>query len=380
MTYIIRQLNVTDINELQQFFIKAYGNETIFQDREFLRWYFGGINFKNGSKLNCFAAINNQGEIVSHLGGIVCELMLDGHPIHFFWAVNAYTIPEYRKMGMGSRIATMLMKKYDAFGVIGFSLKTAKFYESQDVNLFSFKQFHRYILNFDERSFEVLEKIGTDLVKARQLFKIIKKSPPNTHEHENTNLVYITSENIRNYSIGYNIEEKAVILRDMDYLKWRFIDNPYTKYQWIAYVLKNQILAYLVVRREQLIPMSYYATRIVDIYGCDDYIKILISQVITQAHEQGDIFLDFSAFGIHYDKILKDLKFRCVKNNNVCLFPQVTSPIENRPNQEYIGLYSSVYKSKIARLKEKDVFFTRADSDRDRLAKIWQMFPCRGAE
>ncbi|MDE4907288.1 GNAT family N-acetyltransferase [Methanogenium marinum] len=379
MNYTIRTLKPTDIRELQFFYIQAYGKDTIFQDLNFLEWFFGGPSFRQGSELNCVVAVNDRDEIVGHLGGILCKLLLNNQPVQLLWAVNAYTLPEYRNLGIGKQLVTLFMNKFDVFGVIGFTYKTAEFYKSQKVNIFGFQRFNRYILNLDEKSFEVVKIIGNDLDKSRKLLNIFESRNIQPIASEDKKVVRINSCNIDNFTIGYTFKENAIVFRDIEYIRWRFINNPYINYSVIAYVIDKKIFAYAIARRERLVPTDLYVTRIVDIYGEDSFIDTVVSKIITDANERRDVYIDFSAFGERYGNILKKIGFICVKDDDVCLFPQVTSPIENRPNLEYFGLYSKPYQERISLMTEEDVYFTRADSDRDRIAKIAQAIS-KGAE
>ena len=51
----------------------------------------------------------------------------------------------------------------------------------------------------------------------------------------------------------------------------------------------------------------------------------------------------------------------------------VTSPIEKRPNHEFIVLQSKIHNEIISKLTIEDVFFTRIDGDRDRINRISQL-------
>ena len=56
--------------------------------------------------------------------------------------------------------------------------------------------------------------------------------------------------------------------------------------------------------------------------------------------------------------------------DDTALLPSVTSPMQNRPNTEFVGLFSSSRAHRLAELTFDDVYFTRADSDRDRAARL----------
>jgi hypothetical protein len=78
-------------------------------------------------------------------------------------------------------------------------------------------------------------------------------------------------------------------------------------------------------------------------------------------------------FGHLYDSVLLQSGFLHLENEDYSLFPQVTAPIEKRTNNEYIAIQSKEYSSEINHLNENNCYFTRIDSDRDRIAKISQI-------
>ena len=69
--------------------------------------------------------------------------------------------------------------------------------------------------------------------------------------------------------------------------------------------------------------------------------------------------------------ILFVMGFACLHNEEVEALPQVSDPIQKRSNNEYVGIkeIKGSYHQ-IADLTENQVLFTRADSDRDRLARL----------
>ena len=51
-------------------------------------------------------------------------------------------------------------------------------------------------------------------------------------------------------------------------------------------------------------------------------------------------------------------------------FPSLTNPHRARPNREYVGLFAPAASEFISTLTQDTVYFTSADSDRDRLANL----------
>ncbi|MEL6945675.1 MAG: hypothetical protein AAFO82_23715 [Bacteroidota bacterium] len=104
----IRRADLTDIKKLGIFFIKAYGKSTVFQDENFLRYYFYCKNEEGKEISYSLVGINGKQEIISHYGGLYYELRLDNEIIPMIWGVNAYTLPNWRGRGINSEIVDFI--------------------------------------------------------------------------------------------------------------------------------------------------------------------------------------------------------------------------------------------------------------------------------
>ena len=69
-TMILRKANLEDLSKMSAFFIKAYGNSTIFQFSNFLQYYFQCPNDSNRILKANWIGLNPSGDIVSHYGGL----------------------------------------------------------------------------------------------------------------------------------------------------------------------------------------------------------------------------------------------------------------------------------------------------------------------
>ncbi len=371
--YSMRFVEETDLESLKQFFVKAYGEYAVFQNSGFLNWYFNQESHRNAFMKSCIIAVNDKDEVVSHYGGLRYTLMLHNRPISMAWGVNAYTLPEWRKRGINSKLVIEMARRHDILGTIGMSHDAASFYQGLGFNMFHKQRFCRYVLNMDVKTFEVVKKMQQNSDQAKKLFDVVPYNlSTSSWENENT-VIEIRKENFNALTVDFKYDVFATTYRDKNYLQWRFLDHPYIDYQFIASVSQNKMGAYAVSRRERLNPTEHYATRIVDVYGHDNCLSGVIKEVLRRAKKNNDIFVDFCAFGAVHQATFMNLGFTRLQNEEVALLPQVTAPIENRSNDEFIGLFSNKYKNEIEKLTEKDIFFTRADSDRDRIAHINQL-------
>lgn len=370
---IIRTAQISDLERLKKFFIKAYGEKTIFQNEDFLNHYFDASLNKKPVFSNCLIGINNKEEIISHYGGLEYNLKIKNKIYSMIWGVSAYTLQEYRGKGVNSKIVEFITSNFEVNGVIGFTSQTSLFYQKLGYNIFNFEKFTRHILVLEnDKTKEVCKYINQD-------FNFLKKQIRSLGEMSNVKyldkVVELTAENIDNYelSLEEDFPEITTTQRTKNFLKWRFFNNPFIKYTLYGVIDNGAIVAYIALRIETLIPFSYKVTRIIDIFGRVDAIKTLFSKTTNNALSLKHIYIDFSKFGCMYEKELNSFGFISLSNDGCCILPQVTSPIENRPNGEFLGILSKSFFEEINSLSNENVYFTRMDSDRDRIANINQI-------
>ena len=155
---IVRTVKKSDLGNLPEFFIKAYGPQTIFQNTEFLKWYFSSRDNDNNYLEKCRIGLNPENKIVSFYGGLDYLLKVKERIIPLVWGVIAYTLPEWRGKGINGELVKQLIQANEINGVIGMSRKTALFYVKTDYNMFSVDTFKRYVIILKEDTFEIMNQ------------------------------------------------------------------------------------------------------------------------------------------------------------------------------------------------------------------------------
>ena len=185
----------------------------------------------------------------------------------------------------------------------------------------------------------------------------------------------LTRENINNFTFNFDQDfaEIATTVRTKEFMKWRFLEHPYIQYCLYGYAQNGVLLGYVAIREEELLPFNYKVSKIVDLFGSVAPVKYLLKKTISEAFNKHHIYVDFAKYGALYDRELEDLKFTALKDDDFCILPQVSYPIEYRPNAEFIGIMSKSLISDVIKLSKENVYFTKMDSDRDRVNKIQQL-------
>lgn len=368
---IIRTALVTDIDKLTSFFVKAYGNQTVFQDKSFLLYYFDSFNKKSEPFSNSLIGISPEGEIVSHYGGLFYKLKLYQKTIDIIWGVNAYTLPEWRGKQINSKIVSFIRNNFEANAVIGMPFDAPFFYKKLGYNIFDKKTLKRFIYTLDSKVFDISILLGNDLEKINSLLN--KPIELKSEFSKDENIITLTKENFRNFKFDLNIDSVITTDRNIDFLNWRLFENPFINYKVYGFLKNNTVITYIVLREEILEPHNLKVNRIIDLFGDNLGISTLLDYTIHISLKNNSVYIDFSMFGKFYENELISSGFSKLENDEVCILPMVSAPIENRPNHEFIVLQSKKHDMKIQNLSSENVYFTRIDGDRDRIARITQL-------
>lgn len=369
----IRWAFPSDIPSLASFFRKAYGEDTVFSSEPFLRWFFGSE--RDTSHLLSVIAVDRSGGVVAHYGGVRSEIELDGQALSLVWGVNSFTLPEHREEGLGGSLVRFLMGKYDVFGVISFTPKTAEFYEKNSFYLFDRQRFRRFVAVLDPQTLAMANLISADVARLRDLLG--EARVPITAGASGSQELCPESfcTRIPPSGISHPREVRMTSRRSPDFLRWRFFSFPHPRYEALAWPSsRDEVCAgWLVARRERIYPTEMHMTRIVDLWGQDEKLEVLLRALLARCRGRGDAFVDCSLFGAWCEHLLDRLGFVRLADEDVALLPQVTCPAEPRPNNDFVGLFSERYGTRIRTVDWSEAYFTRMDSDRDRLSRRWQL-------
>lgn len=366
---IIRGAEISDLKNLMTFFISAYGKQTVFQNKRFLLYYFTSP-YKALSFFYNLIGIDSKGKIIAHYGGLNYKLKIGKGINSATWGVNAFTLPEWRGKGINSKIVNYLIDKNEVNIAIGMEENTALFYKKLDYKIFNKKRLGRFVYPLKNEVYDLVFQLGQDHEKAKEIFSV---KIPEKFIHNDNSIVELTKTNFRNYQFDLDAEIFVTTYRDKTFLSWRLFDNPFINYKVWGYLKQGKIVSYLASREETLQPTPFKVNRIVDLFGEKEGVQVLLKFILDLSYLNDYLYVDFSAFGNLYTQDLTLLGFKRLENEDACLLPLVSSPIENRPNNEFIVIGSKNNQRLINQLSEKNVYFTRIDGDRDRINSLSQI-------
>ena len=144
---LIRTVQKLDLEKLKDFFIKAYGESTVFQNEQFLLYYFKNQDIGIDPLNYSLVGVTMNGEIVSHYGGLHYKLKLKNKIISVIWGVNAFTLPEWRGKGINSKIVKYIHENNEANAIIGMPFEAPLFYKKFGYNIFNKETLNRFVLH-----------------------------------------------------------------------------------------------------------------------------------------------------------------------------------------------------------------------------------------
>ncbi|MBA3454743.1 MAG: GNAT family N-acetyltransferase [Deltaproteobacteria bacterium] len=362
----IRRARMDDVPALQQFFQQSYGPDTVFKSADFLQWFLGGVSSVDTSSpelLNAYVALDGA-RVVAHYGYIPTRLRVGGSEVPHVWGVNAYTLPEVRGEGLGRKLVDVVRAQFESFGVIGFSSSTADFYASLGFNVFEKRRFRRHVLVLQPEIADIVALIGTtEHPGAEKLTRMA--SLPHTTAAAST-----ADPDSWIDAVPSALEAICSPVRDRAWLRWRFSPRSLLDYQTRYLVSSLVDRAMIAFRTVALPPTRHVMTRVVDLFGDLASSRALLLETCLRARDAGHIYVELSSMGSLYDELLQELGFVLLEDDEQSCLPLLTSPVAFKSNTEYVGLSSRGDDPLTRSLRSESVYFTSADSDRDRRGRL----------
>jgi len=264
----------------------------------------------------------------------------------------------FRKKGLGKDCYLQARNTNGVFGVYGFTNRVSDFYKNEGFNLFKLLgKKYIYIVN---------PKYSTFLKfwKSKHLNELSKNNFLCFNEHD-FNIV----SSGKDISGKFDLSSLNTSIRDDSFLKWKF--NSFKTDNYEMYKINNgKEVSHIIAKRVRLVPTEYYATKIIDIYGATKELKMLFKPFLKKCRDRGDIYIDYCCIGDIYNNFLESFSFYklSVKENDH--FPELVNPLALKENQYRIAFYSNSLSKIVFKMNYENSYFTRIDSDRERISLI----------
>ncbi len=168
---------------------------------------------------------------------------------------------------------------------------------------------------------------------------------------------------------NFSLNDLNTSIRDETFLKWKF--NNFRTDNYERYKINTQDkVSHIITKRIRLAPTHYHATKIIDIYGEMKDLKTIFKSILEICSERGDVYIDYCCNGGVYETLFKYFSFHKLSDKETNSFPELVNPLALRENQYRIAFFSNTVPERVMTMNHENSYFTRLDSDRERISVI----------
>lgn len=224
------------IQEFQELFMYCFNKEV---SKEFLIWRY----IKNPlDELLINVALDNN-KIVANYSVSPYTIYIDGKLEKAALSMTTMTHPDYRGKGLFPKLATDLYKRMEEYNYIA----VTGFPNNNSHSIF-------------------VEKLNWN-----NIYEIPTMKLDLSRINKSNSLICISVVNDNNFSLDYsklinNKKNKIKVYKDLNYLKWRFKDNPANKYVNYVILENNYVVSSIITKS-----FSKSESDIVEVNSLDDF-------------------------------------------------------------------------------------------------------------
>lgn len=310
---IAQELNVSSYN-VSEFFKNNWNRPTILGSEQFYKWQFVDVPRQDNID-NCCIAIDN-GIIVGVMGVNSREFSLENNKLQGAELTTWFILKEYRSKGVALKMLEYLQNKYDILIGMGISQDALNIYLRTGFHFLKAIPRYLYVNNW--------EKIS----KLTENVNLAKKVSKFWQSHEKS-IEYIESDYNNSLIIDFKYNAFS---RNYDYIRWRYINHPYFKYNIkVISPMENQNLkVFVCLRIEENIDNNLRILHVVDFYGNNGAFKEALVYIKKYAKENNCDLIDFFSTNSEINSyFIKDGWFS-ILDHDFFQFPHLFQPLELR--------------------------------------------------
>lgn len=263
-----------EITEKQYFaFIeKAYGEKAKHKCEERFPW----LRKNHGYRI--LLALSD-GEIIGQACAYEVKAIANGKEISLTWGIDNIVLPEARGKGVGKTLQKTLHETTPNFSSAWYSYTNGHIKRKCGAKAFSPNRFPYYAVS---KYFGIYAEIAFKLIFKRYI-RIPSRIPNLYHnlfgrkkakEFVFSEIRDFTEEHIKFIQETLEINYDFYVKRDMEYLKWRYNENPTIKGHHIIEVKKENetiaIIGFTEPQRRNYVRTTYFGATILDIFAKDN--------------------------------------------------------------------------------------------------------------
>lgn len=352
-TYIVNYNPEIHKEAYKAFIIKSYGRDDyILLSDKFLKWQFFDNPF-NHTKHYTIKLFIKDNLILGQIGYIPVKLHLPNDEyVSACYPVNLIVRPEFRSLGIGY----ILLK--DIISEFNFLINPGASAEGE-----------RLCLGFKMKSLGILKRYIC-VISPEQTKIIYRGNPEDLEKIDKLNIFKIrrtinTDENFWDLPDDdlFKIFDvncfSFYVVRNKEFLKWRYLSHPFFKYRFLIDKEKKGILIY----REEVEPLTNIKVwRIVELIAQPEICRNMLDRLIEEAFYNDIVIIDFLCSSNAYAKAFIDAGFLSNKSDIVQNIAYLFQPLDFRK----VGVRLIISPCGKSSVDINKWYVTKGDSDQDR--------------
>jgi GNAT superfamily N-acetyltransferase len=238
--YIVRRLRKTELKSEEYLkFIKHFSGQYTDKYIDYAEWIYGKnpffINRNDLSLYVCF--VNNVP--IGQTGAMPLDIILKGEKIRGCYGMDFYVQKEYRRKGVGLKIVERAVNDYKIYLTLGQTKGSVELNRKMGWHETNNMMVYKKLINPPFTLLKILlVKSGLKSQENKNYAKTLFRK---SYQFGNISFKPIESFLNISYPDGYqdDISRKTTrIIKDLDYLEWRYFNNPFIKYN--AYKINHE--------------------------------------------------------------------------------------------------------------------------------------------
>jgi len=284
--------------------------------------------------------------------------ILNQQRISLSWISNTAITDEAIKSGIGAQLYFWAYKTFPAVGGLAGNENSNPINDKLGI---SNKEIYidRYLLPLNA-SCKSIVKPGSE----QQLKQHMR--PPSFIQPDDINLQVLNNLPSDYSKLWSRVSQRFYFCTDRneEYMKWRFLDAPYSQYSFVEMRIKNDLVALIPVRFQET--EKGKVIRILDFIVEEEHDDKVMKCFLSYFTNKEYLFCDFFVIGCIFKKIFLDHGFLSETEQPFAKnIPSLLSPIEYRSWSNTVHFGGKLLKKDTHWRDPNKIYFSKSDSDRD---------------
>lgn len=243
---LIKQLELSEKNELLNFLRTAYADNPRMSDASFWNWHFLENPYVEANNLPVWIAKDGDA-IVGQLAAMPVKLKVGDEEKPAMWILDLIVRPDYRRKGLGKKLVAAAEK----FCPIGLGINTAEQHSTELLEGLGWKMFGvvaRYNkLLYPGEALREISRIKTLRRFANAVFAPLRPRFNSNALEKNLRPVEKFDSSFDELWRESSVQWTCAVVRETAFLNWQYVNQPGKKYDILACCENEKLLGYAVL-------------------------------------------------------------------------------------------------------------------------------------